>query len=162
MNDTQRRVALAPMTPEEFTAYLEPAIRDYAQQKIRSGDCTEHEALALSRAEYDKLLPLGLDTPEQHLFTVRDADSGEPVAIFWLALRPVADRVEAFVYDVEVIEKYRGQGYGRATMQAGIDKARELRADSVGLHVFGHNAAAYALYKSLGFVETHISMSLEL
>lgn len=162
MTDTQRRVALAPMTPEEFAAYLEAGIRDYAQQKIRSGDWAEHEALTLSKAEHEKLLPLGFDTPDQHLFTVRDADSGEHVAIFWLALRPVADRVEAFVYDIEVIEKYRGQGYGRATMQAGIEIARELRADTVGLHVFGHNAPAYALYKSLGFVETHISMSLEL
>jgi ribosomal protein S18 acetylase RimI-like enzyme len=47
-------------------------------------------------------------------------------------------------------------------MLAAIEKARELGADTVGLHVFGHNAPAYALYRSLGFVETNISMSLEL
>lgn len=162
MTGTQQRVVLVPMTPQEYVPYREAAIREFAKDKFRSGDWAEHEALQLSAADHDALLPLGVDTPDQHLFTVRDADSGESVAVFWLALRPLAARVEAFVYDIEVIEKYRGQGYGRATMQAGVEKARELRADSVGLHVFGHNAPAYALYKSLGFVETHINMALEL
>lgn len=150
------------MTPEEYAPYREAAVRDFAQEKIRSGDWAEYEAPALAAADHDALLPFGVETPDQHLFTVQDADSGEQVAIFWLALRPLAGRVEGFVYDIEVIEKYRGQGYGRATMLAGIEKARELRADTVGLHVFGHNATAYGLYKSLGFSETHINMSLEL
>jgi GNAT superfamily N-acetyltransferase len=142
--------------------YREDAIRHYAQDKIRSGEWAEHEALRLSATDHDALLPLGVDTPDHHLFTVYDADTDERVATIWLTLRPVASRVEGFVYDIEVVEKYRGQGYGRATMLAGIEKARELRADTVGLHVFGHNALAHALYKSLGFVETHINMSLEL
>ena len=162
MTGSQRRVVLTAMTPEEYGPYREAAIRDYAQEKVRSGDWAEHEALTLSAADHDTLLPLGVNTPDQHIFTVRDADTDERVAIFWLALRPLGGRVEGFVYDIEVIEKYRRQGYGRATMLAGIEKARELRADTVGLHVFGHNAPAYALYRSLGFVETHINMSLEL
>ena len=162
MTGTQRRVAFTPMTAQEYGPYREDQVRDFAQEKIRSGDWAEYEALALSAKDHDDLLPDGVDTPNHHLFTVRDADSGERVAIFWLALRPLAGRVEAFVYDIDVIEKYRGQGYGRATMLAGIAKARELRADTVGLHVFGHNTLAYGLYKSLGFVDAHINMSLEL
>ena len=34
--------------------------------------------------------------------------------------------------------------------------------DSVGLHVFGHNKTARALYSSLGFYPTNINMTLKL
>jgi len=85
---------------------------------------------------------------------VRDAASGEAVATLWLALRPRGGRTEGYIYDIEVREGFRGRGYGRATMLAGIEKARELGAEAVGLHVFGHNATARALYQSLGFRPT--------
>ena len=162
MSGTQRRVVLTPMTREEFDDYLEAAIAHFAQEKIRSGEWKEDEAMALSEEDHDRLLPNGVNTLDQHLFTARDSDSNEPVAVFWLAMRGRGGRVEGYVYDIEVIEKYRGRGYGRATMLAGIEKARELGAQSVGLHVFGHNAPARVLYQSLGFVPTNINMSLEL
>lgn len=162
MAGTQRRVALVPMTREEFVRYLKAAVPQFAQEKVRSGDWVDYEALALSAHDHDRLLPAGLDTPDQHLFTVRDAESDERVGTLWLAVRIRGGRPEGYVYDIEVAEKHRGRGYGRATMLAGIEKARELGAESVGLHVFGHNAPAYALYRSLGFVETNINMSLEL
>jgi ribosomal protein S18 acetylase RimI-like enzyme len=155
-------VVLDPMTKEEFGPYLEAGIRDFARQKVTSGEWSEYEAVALSRADHDRLLPDGVDTPDQYLYTVRDAASGKAVATIWLAQRIKAGRVEGYIYDIEVHEKYRGHGYGRATMLAGIEKARELGAETVGLHVFGHNAPARALYRSLGFVETNVSMSLEL
>ena len=162
MANKQPRVTLAPMTQEEFGPYLEAGIRDYARQKTISGEWSEFEAVALSEADHARLLPDGLKSPDQHLCTVRDADSGESVATIWIALRPKGGRTEGYIYDIEVHERFRGRGYGRATMLAGIEKARELGAEMVGLHVFGHNAPARALYKSLGFVETNVSMSLEL
>ena len=162
MAKNQPRVTLAPMVEEEFGPYLRAGIRDFAKQKMISGEWSEFEAVALSEADHARLLPDGLKSPDQHLYTVRDAESGERVAVIWIALRPKGGRTEGFVYDIEVREQFRGQGYGRATMLAGIEKARELGAETVGLHVFGHNTPARALYRSLGFVETNVSMSLEL
>lgn len=162
MAKNQPRVTLSPMAQEEFGPYLEAGIREYAQQKMISGEWSEFEAMALSEADHARLLPDGLKSPDQYLFTVHDAESGESVATIWIALRPKGGRTEGYVYDIEVHERFRGRGYGRATMLAGIEKSRELGADTVGLHVFGHNAPARALYRSLGFVETNVSMSLEL
>lgn len=162
MAKNQPRVTLAPMVEEEFGPYLRASIRDFAKQKMISGEWSEFEAVALSEADYARLLPDGLKSPDQHLYSVRDAESGERVAAIWIALRPKGGRTEGFIYDIEVLEQFRGQGYGRATMLAGIERARELGAETVGLHVFGHNAPARALYRSLGFVETNVSMSLEL
>jgi ribosomal protein S18 acetylase RimI-like enzyme len=162
MAETTARVRLDPMTEPEFGSFRESGIRGYAQDKIDSGEWAPEEALDLSRADYRRLLPNGLQSPDQHLFTVRDAESGEPAATLWLALRLRGGSAEAYVYDIEVREPFRGRGYGRATMLAGIEKARELGAQTMGLHVFGHNKIAQALYRSLGFAETNISMSLKL
>lgn len=153
---------LDPMTAAEFGRYLEPAIRTYAQEKVVSGEWTPEEAVELSRRDHFRLLPDGLATADQFLFTVRDEPTDEVVATLWLTLRMRGVQVEAYVYDIEVVEGLRGRGYGRATMVACLDKARELGADVAGLHVFGHNKRAHALYASLGFEPIHINMSLKL
>ncbi len=150
------------MTAVEFGRYLEPAIREYAHEKVISGDWEPHEALERSRADHARLLPDGLATPDHLLFTVRDEETEQPVGILWLALLTRGAKVEAYVYDIAVSEEVRGRGYGRATMLACLDAARKLGAESVGLHVFGHNAAARALYTSLGFEPTNIRMTLDL
>ena len=96
------------MTAAEFDAWLEPTIREYAEEKVETGE------------------------------------------------------IEAFVYDIAIHEDRRGQGYGRAAMLACAERARELGAHSVGLHVFGRNTVARGLYTSLGFQEPDVTMSLPL
>lgn len=162
MSTKQARVTLEPMTEEEYRVFLDGAVRGFAQGKIASGEWTPEEALDRSQADFDRLLPEGLKSPDQFLFTGHDASSGETVSVLWIALRMKGGRLEAYIYEIEVRAEARGKGYGRATMQAAIDKARELRADTVGLHVFGHNTVARSLYESLGFYPTNISMSLDL
>ena len=156
------RVRLDPMTAAEFGRYFEPAIRAYAHEKVVSGEWAPEEAVELSRRDHARLLPDGLATPDQFLFTVRDEPTNQVVATLWLTLRMRGVQVEAYVYDIEVIESRRRQGYGRATMQACLDQARDLGADSIGLHVFGHNTTARALYDSMGFKPTNINMTLKL
>jgi ribosomal protein S18 acetylase RimI-like enzyme len=156
------RVRLDPMTAADFERYLDTAVREFAEQKVISGEWTPAESVELSRRDHARLLPEGLATPDHLLFTVRDEATGEAVGTLWLALRVRGFNVEAYVYDLAVAEARRGRGYGRATMQACVRKARELNADSVGLHVFGHNGTARALYDSLGFEPVNINMTLKL
>lgn len=160
--DPDVRVRLDPMTAAEFGRYLEPTIRTYAREQVTAGEWAPEEAVARSRSDHLRLLPDGLATPGHFLFTVRDEESNEAVATLWLTLRMRGIQIEAYVYDIEVIESRRHQGYGRATMEACLDKARELGADAVGLHVFGHNTTARALYDSMGFKPTNINMTLKL
>src|SRR5205823_809654 len=93
MAETTARVRLDPMTEPEFGPFRESGVRGYAQDKVDSGEWAPDEALDLSRADYRRLLPNGLQSPDQHLFTVRDAESGEPAATLWLALRLRGGRV---------------------------------------------------------------------
>jgi ribosomal protein S18 acetylase RimI-like enzyme len=39
------------------------------------------------------------------------------------------------------------------------DRAKELGAKSVELHVFGHNHGALSLYEKMGYNETSITMA---
>jgi ribosomal protein S18 acetylase RimI-like enzyme len=159
---TTPKITLDPMTDEEFTAWVEPTIRDYAAQHVAAGNWPAEDALELARTQTLTLLPDGVRTREQYLYTTRDAATGAQVGVLWINVRSKAGRTEAFIYDIVIDEERRGQGYGRATMLACVERARELGAQSVGLHVFGDNAVARKLYTSLGFVETDVQMSLPL
>jgi ribosomal protein S18 acetylase RimI-like enzyme len=155
-------VTLDPMTEPEFEAWLPPAVRGLAQSHAESGRWDVKDALNVAKAEFSALLANGLETPGQHLLTIRDKAAGETVGYVWIGVRPKGRQTEAWIQDFVVLERHRGRGYGRAAMLAAFAAARGLGADCVGLHVFGHNAAARALYGSLGFVETNIMMSLPL
>jgi ribosomal protein S18 acetylase RimI-like enzyme len=150
------------MTEGEYEAWLEPMMAGYAAHHVAEGNWSEDGAQEGARTETMKLLPDGLATADSHLFTARDAATGDAVAIVWFALQPKAGRTQAFIYDIEVYERYRGQRYGKATMRAAAERARAVGAATVGLHVHGRNAVARSLYRSLGYVETDVTMSLEL
>ena len=47
-------------------------------------------------------------------------------------------------------------------MTALEETVRALGLDEIRLHVFGHNGAARALYRKLGFVETNVMMAKQL
>lgn len=159
---TTPEITLEPMTDEEFKAWVEPTIRDYAAHHVASGTWAAEDALELARTQTLTLLPDGARSKDHYLYTTRDAATGAHVGVLWFNIRAKAGKAESFIYDVVIDEDRRGQGYGRATMLACVERSRELGAESVGLHVFGDNAVARELYRSLGFAETNVQMSLSL
>ncbi|GAA1814477.1 GNAT family N-acetyltransferase [Luedemannella flava] len=159
---TPREVRLVPMTADEFGPYLDKLIIEYAEENVIAGRWSAEESLAKSRENVLGLLPDGLDSKGQHVWTARDAATGGRVGVLWIEIRPAAGTTEAFIYDIEVDADQRGSGYGRAIMNAAADRSRELGATRIGLHVHGHNAVARKLYTSLGFAEKSVIMALDL
>ncbi|NYE34940.1 ribosomal protein S18 acetylase RimI-like enzyme [Nocardioides cavernae] len=153
-------LSLRPMTPEEYVAYRAVAEDDYAQHVGRAGDLDAHTAARRASEEYDTLLPDGLASTGQHLWTAVVA--GEAVGLGWIELRDRASGTSAWVYDVRVEAEHRGRGLGRALMQSLHAAAHEMGAASVALNVFGHNTPAIALYESLGYTVTAQQMRLDL
>ena len=74
-------------------------------------------------------------------------DDLKPVAA---ALVVIADGI-AFFLNVVVDEDFRGMGYGRAIMSAGLNWASQHKAPFAALQVQADNAVAMPLYASLGF-----------
>jgi ribosomal protein S18 acetylase RimI-like enzyme len=145
------------MTPAEYEAWLAHLIEDYAAEKVAAGNWTADEALARSAEETKGLLPQGPATPGQHLFSVVAEGEPEPVGVLWFAA--MAARRQAFIYDMEIHPPYRRRGFAEQAMRAAEAEARALGLETIGLHVFGHNHAARALYEKLGYEVTNVNMA---
>jgi RimJ/RimL family protein N-acetyltransferase len=151
-------VTLIPMDEAEFRAYLAWSIADYAQENIRNGRWSPEEGLQQAEQQYRELLPAGLASPDQYLFSIKDNLSGEKVGMLWFAVQTRAGKRGAFVYNVKIEEPFRRHGYGTQAFLALEEKVRAMELDTIGLHVFGHNHAARALYEKLGYVPININM----
>ncbi len=139
------------MTEAEFDEWRLTIAHAYAEEQVKSGNWSPDEALGRALAGNADLLPQGRATGGMLLLTALRPD-GVPVGRVWLGLehpRGTADC--AFLYDIEVEEPHRGQGYGRALLAAAEDAVRSHGVNSLELNVFGGNAAAIALYQSAGY-----------
>jgi ribosomal protein S18 acetylase RimI-like enzyme len=153
----ESRVRLEPMGPERYDEFLRHELEHYAQEMLAAGSHTDLEAAqADSRRQHDQLLPDGVATPGQFLWTACDVD--REVGILWINV--AGDR--AFIYDIEVDESCRRQGYGGAILRAGAHAAVEHEAAVLGLNVFGPNEGARALYEKTGFATIERALVVDL
>ncbi len=152
-------VSLKPMSPERYVTWYAYAIAGYADDGVRSGRWTEDEALSKSEADFNTLLPQGLDTPGHELWSVVDSAADE-AGILWVCTdrRPEY----AFIYDIEMNPDRRGKGFGSAALLALEEWCRANGINAIGLHVFGHNEGAWRLYKRMGYIETNVQMEKQL
>jgi ribosomal protein S18 acetylase RimI-like enzyme len=151
-------LTLVPMTEAEYLAWRDLTIPDYAAEKVASGAWPQADALRLAQETVDRLLPQGLATPHHYLrMLCREADSCA-VGRLWFA----AEGAHAYLYDIFIREDCRGQGWGRAAMKKLEEAVLALGLSSIKLHVFGTNQAAQALYSSLGYETTDLSMRKQL
>lgn len=148
---------LRPISDEEFATWLETVIPEYAQDKVDSGQWPAESAVELSRKEYSELLPQGLNTPKNYIYTVVGSNE-EPVGTLWFVDKERANRRIAYVYDILIRPEHRRRGHAFRAFNALEAEATRLGLGGIALHVFGHNHAAQALYRKLGYVATNINM----
>lgn len=142
---------LQPMTEADFHHFKRASVERYAGDQVAAGRWPAPDAVHRALTEFELLLPRGLATPQHHVFHIIDPSSLAAVGSLWVGLSERAGLREAFVYDIHVHEACRRQGHARRALASFEALAGELHVHSIGLHVFGRNAAAQALYASLGF-----------
>ena len=76
-----------------------------------------------------------------------------PAGLAVLRFRPAiwSQALECYLAELHVVPNRRGQGLGRALMDAAIELARHEGADRMELGTSDDDIAARALYESLGF-----------
>jgi len=153
---TEQNVSLRPIAPAEYEAWLAHLIADYGAEKVAAGNWTAEEAPARAAEETKGLLPQGAATPGQHIFSIVAEGELEPVGVLWFAV--IEARRQAFIYDLEIHPPYRRRGYAERAMRAAEAEVRALGLETIGLHVFGHNHAARALYEKLGYDITNLNL----
>jgi ribosomal protein S18 acetylase RimI-like enzyme len=151
---------LIPMTQPEYDEYLKHLIPDYAVENVRAGYWDESEALEKSRQQVESLLPQGLQTKDNYIYSLFDGD--HKVGMIWMKANIDRPGRDGFIFDVIVDERFRGKGYGKQIMALIEEKARELELKSIGLHVFAHNTVAKNLYESIGYETSSLNMTKKL
>ena len=150
---------LVPMAENEFEAYLEQTIPEYAADRVRAGHWPAEDALERSRKSYQESLPQGIKTENNYLFRIH-LESGEGIGMIWM--KHEAPRPHGFIFDIMLDEAQRGKGYGKQAMLALEGFATGMGLESIGLHVFAHNVAAMRLYERLGYQVTNQNMVKQL
>ena len=144
------------MRPDEFETWLPNARKAYATDMIESGGLEAEAAHAKAEIDFATLLSAGVESADQSLYML--VDGGEVVGDLWIAERDDNVGRILFVFDVHVRESLRGRGYGKAAMGFVEEEARRRGIPRVALNVFGGNAVARGLYRSLGYNEVAVWM----
>ena len=149
---------LVPMGPAFFGTYMPTEIAAYAEDNIASGRGPREGALERARSEIESLLPLGLATPEHHFFEIRPTVDAPTIGALWFGIEERHGLRSAFVYNVGIDAAWRRQGHALRAFEALDSMVRKLGLSHIGLHVFGHNPGAQALYAKLGYGVTGLNM----
>jgi ribosomal protein S18 acetylase RimI-like enzyme len=146
------------MRTDAYAQFLDEAVTGYTKDNVVAGRWPAGEALELSRAEFVRLLPAGLETADNRIYEIEDEASGQAVGFVWLAFMPKGTMKSAYVYQVVVQAEFRRLGHARAALQSLEAIAASEGASNIGLHVFQHNPAAQALYAALGYRVNSVNM----
>jgi RimJ/RimL family protein N-acetyltransferase len=157
-------IELVPMRAPEFAVWLDGAIAGYAAELEQAGNQLPGTGRKRAEQQFAEILPDGPQSAGQHLFTILAAPEpgGPPQAVGMIWLGELDRPDMAFIYDFVIQAPYRGRGYGAQALRAIEDQVRALGRTRIGLHVFGHNPRARALYERAGYQITNINMAKQL
>jgi ribosomal protein S18 acetylase RimI-like enzyme len=161
MEESIMKTELVAMSQAYYERYVAQSWRDYAEENVATGRWPLVGALARAQAEYESLLPQGVETADHRLFEILDGE-GETVGGLWFALRGSGETRTGFVFDITILPQARRLGHGQRAFELLEPLARDLGLISIGLNVFANNPAALALYRRLGYEVTNIAMSKRL
>lgn len=71
------------------------------------------------------------------------------------------EKIYGFIYELFVLEKFRGNGISKQLMKTGIEHLKQDRYSEVRLSVYAGNQAL-KLYEKLGFKNRTITMSMQI
>lgn len=151
---------LRPMREDEFPAYLERTKEQYAADLVENAGFAEDAARQKSESDFATLFADGFATEGIFLRIVEQ--DGTRVGHVLFAERERHGRRGAFLYEVWVDADLRGRGLGRRAMELLEEEVRALGLPRIELNVFGGNAVARGLYRSLGYEERAVFMEREL
>jgi ribosomal protein S18 acetylase RimI-like enzyme len=146
-------VRLRPLREDEFPAWDAAHRREYLHGLVEHAGLPPADAEAKVERDLAAVLPDGLESADVRIWAVESG--GKTVGSVFLGLRDGG----AWLYDITIAETERGRGYGRAAMLALEDEVRALGFGRVALNVWGGNAVARGLYRSLGYAEESVHMS---
>jgi ribosomal protein S18 acetylase RimI-like enzyme len=140
---------LRALREDELPAVLQRQRTDYRTQLVEWAGLSK-ELAERKTAEDTASLPEGVE------LNALEADDGRRVGTMFFAERRYYGEPRMFLYDLWVDPDERGRGYGRAAMEALEAEARSRGLPVVEFNVWGGNAVARSLYRTLGYEERSV------
>ncbi len=152
-------VALEEVSGSDFDSVKRQHIEAVSAVLTNTGAHTHASAVAQAAREFDRRLPAGIATRDNHFFHISESGAGTRVGYLWLALEERHGDKVAFIYGIAISSGYRGRGYGQVAMGHLERIVASLGITKIVLHARGNNHAAISLYKSVGYSVDALSMS---
>lgn len=99
------------------------------------------------------LIPGLRDHPTTLIFLAYSGNDAIGIAVCFVGFSTFAARPLINIHDLAVLSAYRGQGVGRALLEAVEQKARRMDCCKLTLEVFENNHRARRSYEAAGFVQ---------
>lgn len=152
---------LKPMPEDRLATWILASQEEFRLSRIEAGESAELAGLRAAEST-ERYFGTGRPLPLHQVFDVVIPDAGGTVVgHLWIGPQ-FGSTTDWWVWDVEIAEAHRRNGYAREALQLGEAEARALGAQSIGLNVFGYNTGAQALYESLGYGIAAVNMSKKL
>jgi ribosomal protein S18 acetylase RimI-like enzyme len=131
------------MTAEEYDAFYEHIILDYADGLVRAGNAPPDVAVQLSQQQCQPVLSNGIASPHQFFFLIHDdTPDARHVGYMWWGVREQHGTRTAVLYFIGIFEPYRRRGYATQALCLLEEQIKKVDLDEIRLYVFGHNKRA--------------------
>jgi len=149
---------LQPMSEEEFVAYKEWMVEDYASEISNNFRITMDEARTSATKQIDSMLSQGLSTPNHFLYNIilTTSDGDSRLGYLWIIVEIKKKR--CFIADIFLHEEFRHQGWGRKILELLETNMKEEGINRISLSVFANNNIAREFYIKMGYEFTDMNM----
>lgn len=152
-------ILFRPMRDDEYPAYLDYFISDYAADIAENYGLSPSAALAQARQEIAEYLPDGVNTSGQVLLCLLAPVAGDEKRIGYLWYKPDEKMRSAYICDFYIFPLFQGQGLGKQAMVAFENELKNKGISQIKLRVSGDNQRARHVYEATGFHVTGVNMS---
>lgn len=142
-------MVIGPATDEEAERILSLSVDDYVESLRDRRGVSDADARAKAERDTRRFVPDGAATAGAVFLAARRGD--RLIGGVWASAQGPDRAGEAWLYFLWVDPAERRQGVARRLVEATAAAVRQRGATDLALNVFGDNAAAIALYGSLGF-----------
>lgn len=152
-------ISLRPMRADEYPAYLDYFIPDYAAEIIANYGLSPAEARLQAVRETHEDLPKGVETSGQVLLCLIDRISGDDSIIGYLWYRPDVPARSIYISDFHIFAAHQGKGYGKEALAILESELARTGFTQIKLRVAENNKRAKHVYDVSGFRVTGVNMS---
>ena len=149
-------ITFRPMQADEFAAYRDYFIVDYADEISANFGHTLEQSRIIASKELAEDLPQNVATPDNYLLCI---EQNENITIGYLWYKLYDNGATAFILDFVVFKEFRGQGHGKAALIVLENQLAHSGTKQIRLRVAYKNDKARQLYEKVGFNITGINMS---